>query len=304
MAGSVLALFCATGPASAYEPPAGPAFSLAVTPTRLVVDQEHGHDEQSLEVRNRGRTPLDIQVQKRNFTAGLDGTLAFQADAPYSASEWVDVTPASFRLPPNSVRAVKVHIRIPAKPEPGDHQVALVFIVPAADDQPNIRLNRGIGTPVYITVPGAADDSVRLDGLTAPRFSMSGPVSFTTTLRDVGTVHRDFRGTERLGVRVGGKTVLFPDLTLLRGTDRRATAEWTHPPLVCFCTATVSVTNRDGTVHQATASVVIFPVHLVAIAIGIGLALFIAVRQARKRYRRQVLAAAQAYRSNDPGELG
>jgi hypothetical protein len=172
--------------------------------------------------------------------------------------------------------------------------VALVFVVPAVGDQSNIRIDRGIGAPVYITVPGAANDSVDVDALTAPRFSLSGPISFTTTVRDVGTVHRDFRGTDRLGVQVDGDDVPFPEFTVLRGTDRRLTTQWRNPPLICFCKATVSVTDADGVVHRVTASVTIFPVHLVAIVLVSGLLLIFAIRLLRRRYRKQVLAAADA----------
>jgi hypothetical protein len=233
------------------------------------------------------------------FTASVDGALQFQADAPYSASGWVDVEPSSFRLQPHSITDVHVRITEPAKPEPGDHQVALVFIVPAKGGQSNIRINRGIGAPIYITVPGAKDDSVQVDGLVAPRFSLSGPISFTTTVRDLGTVHRDFRGTDRLGVRVGADNVLFPEFTVLRGTDRRITTQWRDPPLFCFCTATVSITDADGVVHRATASVTIFPVHLVAATLVIAVLVALVVRQLRRRYRRQVLAAAGAIRAAD-----
>lgn len=294
---SIAVLACTTGPASGYVPPAGPGFSLTVSPTRLVVDPQHIGDEQTFQVINGGRTALAVDVEKRNFIAGPDGTLVFQPDAPYSASGWVDVTPSRFRVPPGGTVNVGVRITMPARPEPGDHQVALVFMVPAVGGQSNIRINRGIGAPIYIRVPGVDDDSVRVAALAAPRFSLSGPISFTTTVSDVGTVHRDFRGVDRLGVRVDGGTVAFPEFTVLRGTARRITTTWQDPPLVCFCTAKVSVTDADGVVHVVTAPVTIFPLHLVGIAVVLAVALFFLIRYLRRRYRRQVLAAAGAIRT-------
>jgi hypothetical protein len=301
---SVPALVCTAGPASAYSPPAGPAFSLTVSPTRLVVDPRHIGDVQTFQVINGGRSPLNIEVEKRNFTASADGTLEFQADAPYSASTWVDTTPSSFRLQPHSTMNVHVRIAMPAKPEPGDHQVALVFVVPAVDQKSNIRINRGIGAPIYITVPGKANDSVQLDGLTAPRFSLSGPISFTTTVRDVGTVHRDFRGVDQLGVQVDGENVPFPEFTVLRGSDRQLATQWRNPPLICFCTASVSITDADGVVHRVTASVIIFPVHLVAILLAVIVLLIFAIRLMRRRYRKQVLTAADAIHTAGRGAPG
>src|SRR5688572_13897820 len=65
-----------------------PAFSLSVTPTRLVVPAGLLAQSQEVRVTNAGRQPLDVQVGKRDFVQRPDGALAFQAHAPYSASNW------------------------------------------------------------------------------------------------------------------------------------------------------------------------------------------------------------------------
>jgi len=65
-----------------------------------------------------------------------------------------------------------------------------------------------------------------------------------------------------------------------------------------------AIRDRDGVVHMATASVTIFPVHLVAIALAFGLVLILVIRLRRRRYRRHVLAAADAIRTSDRTDSG
>ncbi|MER5324356.1 hypothetical protein [Streptosporangium roseum] len=283
------------GPAGAGSARPAPEadFSLTVSPTRLAVQPGDIGEKQEFQVINQGRQPLDVEVRKADFKPNLDGTLLFQPKAPYSASNWVTVTPDRFRLAAGRTRQVSVRINVPPDPEPGDHQLALVFLVPAGTDEGNIRINRGIGAPVYIAVPGPIDDSAEVVGLRAPSFALGGPLTFTTTVRDTGTVHRDFRGDDRLRLRVNGESVPFPDFTVSRGSTREIATTF-DPPLMCLCGATVAVPGPGGTSTTATATVLVFPLHWLGAAILVAGALILLVAFARRRYRAQVAAAARA----------
>ena len=129
-----------------------------------------------MQIGNRGRAPVEVSVGKPDFKQNPDGSLAFQENAPYSASNWVTVTPAKFRLRPGQTTEVEIQVALPEVPDAGEHQVALVFVVPAPPSTANIRVNRGVGLPVFLTVPGPVDDSVLLDNLRAPGFALRGPV--------------------------------------------------------------------------------------------------------------------------------
>ncbi len=282
------------GPALA-APAADPEFSLLVSPTRLVVTPQTLHAEHHFEVVNNGSAPLDIDVGKRDFVANQAGNMIFQASAPYSASTWVTVEPARFVLAPHTKREVAVHIALPGQAEPGDHQVALVFLVPAADKGDNIRVNRGIGAPILIAVPGPVTDTTVLSSFTGPHFALTGPISFSTTLENTGTVHHDFRGDgHRITVGVAGARIELPDLTVLRGTRRDVTTQWSDPPLWCICHATIALPGQNGAVQQMAVTVVILPLHLLAIAIVLIVLLVIGTRIARRRRQAQIIAAARA----------
>src|ERR1700712_4858873 len=177
-------------------------FALEVSPSRLTIGQADIQKVQTIQVVNRGQSAQIVTVQKRNFLAGPDGSFVYQANAPYAASQWVTVKPALFTMAPGETQVVTTTVKVPAKPEPGDHQVALVFLVPAGKSSGNIKINRGIAAPVFITVPGAADNSVALAGFSVPHFVSGGPVAVTAQVENTGTVHRDFRGASPL--RIGG----------------------------------------------------------------------------------------------------
>jgi hypothetical protein len=279
-----------------------PDFSLMVSPTRLVIEPKAIGDPQSFLVTNKGRLPVDIIVNRTDFTMDRSGKVIFQPSSPHSAANWLKVGPSDFRLAPGAQQKVAVRIDLPAKPENGEHQVALLFVAPAGPGGGNIKLNRAIGTPLYITVPGPIDTSVRVHGLRMPEFAMGGPVEFGATVDNLGTVHRDFFGKKSLNVRVDGRDVPFPDFTVLRGASREVTVKWEDPPFMCICHATVSASGTDGTSSQ-TRTLIIFPVHLLALLVGIPVAFYVLMRLAGRRYRKHLLIAARTLHEQNRDDL-
>lgn len=281
----VLCLFLTQGtPVRAAEPE--PSFSMQVTPTRLVVPA--GTSDHRFDVTNKGREAFQVTVEKSDFVAGESGAMRFQPGAPYAAAAWATVSPAQVTVPPGETRPVTLRVVVPEAPEPGDHQFAVIFKVPAAKTTANIRINRGIAAPVFVTVPGAIDASAAIADLQAPGFVLGGPVPITARVRSTGTVHRDFRGLERLKIQAGGSELLFPDFTVVRGATREVAATW-DPPFVCFCDVTVAVPGGN----TRTVQVVVFPLHLVVVLVSLVMGGALIWVVARSRYRRRVESAAR-----------
>ena len=269
-------------------------FSLMVSPTRIAVGQNDLAKPQKLLVVNQGQVPIAVTVEKRNFIGGSDGSLQFQTAAPYSASEWVTIDPTSFTMEPGESETVVATISLPPAPEPGDHQMAIVFMVPPEPTTAaNITINRGIGTPFYITVPGPIDDSVAMNRLDAPGFAIDGPVTLSAVVTNTGTVHRDFRDSAPLLVDGAGTAPPFPDFNVMRGATRDISTTW-DPPLICICHPSVHFTNADGSVQSATVQVIVFPLKLLGMVVGALLVGLFAVWFFRRRYRASVTKAAVA----------
>jgi hypothetical protein len=279
--------------------PVRSGFSLTVSPTRLVVPAGAIHDEHSVQVLNQGSEPLHIRVDRRDFAQRPDGSLAFGPGAPYAASNWVRASPERFTLAPGTAKKVRIRIAVPPQPDVGEHQVALVFLALADDEAADIRLNRGIGTPVYISVPGPVDDSVRIDELRAPAFALGGSIALGATVHSLGTVHRDFRGSQQLAVRAGDRLVHFPDFTVVRGATREVTAVWSDPPLACVCHARLMVSDADGGARQVAVRIVIVPLHLIGALLALTLMALVIPRFVVRRYRARVRAAVEAARAAD-----
>lgn len=257
-------------------------FSLTISPTRLVVSQTETDSVSEFLVVNRGRVAMPVTVQKRNFAGGSDGALLFQADAPYSAMEWVTIAPTNFVVEPGAAQVVTAAVAVGPDPEPGDHQVAVVFLVPAGRNGDNVSINRGMAAPVYVAAPGPVDNSTSVGEFTAPSFTTGGPVTISMTVDQTGTVHRDFRGATRLAVDSAGSSTPFPDFTVMRGSTRDISTVW-DPPFMCVCHPAVSITAADGSVRTVSARVIVFPLDVFGIALAAALLLALGVVVWRRR---------------------
>lgn len=307
---SVLALAGALSPidASAAPTPAAPTptpsssesykrdpanFSLTVSPARLAIGQGDIGSTQQVTLINRGQAPLAVTVDKRNFTVGSDGSIRYQDDAPYAASSWVSVSPKQVLIEPGKAQVVSATVKAPKGQEPGDHQVALVFMVPAEKSDKNIKISRGVGLPVYITAPGPVVDAVSLSGLRAPPFASLGSVPITATVTNHGTVHHDFRRPSPLTVTAPGTAEPFPDFTVPRDSVRDIATTW-NPPFLCVCHPTVTMTSADGGLQTHSVRVIVFPWQWFAGGVGALLVVLLLVRVSRRRYRASVAKAAAA----------
>ena len=286
------AVLCAVPAAAAPagDVPQHPGTGMAISPPRLVVPAGQVTKVQRLEIENRGSVPLHLHVELSAFEEASDVSTVLRASAPYSAVRWIKVVPGNLLIMPGTKRFVQVRIHVPARAEPGDHYVEIIFMAPPVAGRGNIHIAEGLGVPVLITVPGPVIDNVRVTRLTADRFSAGGAVLITATLHESGDVHHSFRGAgERLTAVADGSRLLFPPFTVLRGTTVSVSTRWDNPPTVCVCHITVSVVT-DGHRSDASVTVVIFPVAKAiggaAALTGLSLAFLFASRRMRSRGRR------------------
>ncbi|MBB4944261.1 P pilus assembly chaperone PapD [Streptosporangium album] len=242
--------------------PAAPEFSLKVSPTRLVMSPHQSISTQHFQVVNTGRITADVDVTATSLEQHPDGSLTYPPTAPYSAAHWVSMTPRHFRLDPGAVRQVRVRLTMPAQPEPGEHYVALLSLVPSQEQHEHVQINRGVAVPLLVTVPGSAVDSVTLTELGTSGFSAGGPITLTAVVKDTGTVHHDFFGPDHnLVAEADGRKIAFPDFTVLRGSTRTVTTQWADPPLACICHIKVAIPQKGLPPHVLEATVVRFPLY-------------------------------------------
>ncbi|GAB3938691.1 hypothetical protein [Micromonospora vulcania] len=268
-------------------------FSLTVSPNRMVVPPGEIGQPRQFTVTNKGPSAIDVSVRTASFVVDAEGDFVFRSDVPHTAIDWVAVRPERLRLAANSAEMVDLRIALPPTAEPGEHQVAVLFSTEPPADTPGMSVRRSVGAPVYVTVPGEAVDSVQVTELGVPGFTLGGPMALTATVRNAGTLHRDFVAADRLRAQVAGQDVTFDEFTLLRDASRRVSARWEDPPLACVCQVAVAVSNPDGSSGSARATVVILPLHLMGTAAG-GLLLLVLLGWMLRRGRRGSAGAAEA----------
>jgi hypothetical protein len=274
--------------------PRSPGLDMLVSPPRLIVAASQIARTQRLEIENRGTVRLDVRARLEAVAQRADGSALLEQYAPYSAVSWVTVVPDHFQVNPGARRYIQVRFQVPPDPEPGDHNVAIILMVPPRAAKGNIHIAEGIGIPTLITVPGPVTDNVSITGLKTHGFSAGGPISIAATVRESGDVHHSFTGAHgRLEVVAGGATVLFPPISVLRDSTITLVTQWAHPPLICICKITTAVVS-DGHRTIAAATVVIFPVLQVLAGAGLLVVLLLAFLLARRYQRRRLAVAYQA----------
>ncbi len=282
----------APAPSNPGPVPHGPGSSMLISPPRLLISAGHVDQTQRLEMENRGSVALNVHVALQTLAQSTDGSSVVEPEGPYSAAGWITVVPDHFSVPSATRRYILVHIRVPAHPEPGDQDVVLTFQLPPRAGHGNIHIVAGIGVPTIITVPGPVIDHVNVTSLTAPGFSAGGPIKLAATVRDTGDVHHSFTGPHNLlTARAGGATILFPAMTVLRGSTVTFTTKWAHPPIMCVCHLSTTVVSGDR-LSAAAATVIIFPVVQVGAGIAAVIALLIAFLLFRRARRRRLVTQA------------
>lgn len=264
-------------------------FSLTVSPARLVLGPDVPTTSHRVAVTNSGSAPLSIEVRISEFGQGSDGRVRFARPGPLSSASWVTVTPSSFALAAGDRRAVDVGIHVPSQAEPGERQIALVFLALGEGVGGNVVVNRGVATQLLLGVPGPRITKIGFGRLRAPRVSDDGSVPFRLTVHNFGNVHRDLLGRQRLVARAGGRDVVrLPELVLLRGSTRVIGATWTSPPRLCRCRILVRSDDGQGRAIVAQAEVIVLPLRLAgaALVVVFGLLLLVAGRRRGGRDRR------------------
>lgn len=128
MALAIAALVAAAG---AGAPVARADF--AVFPS--VLDVKRGPREASVgavNVRLTGERGRRFVVEAQDLVQQADGsfTTAPVSASPFSASQWVQVTPQRFSGAPNRTQPIEYRVLVPERAEPGDHVASLTGTPP------------------------------------------------------------------------------------------------------------------------------------------------------------------------------
>jgi hypothetical protein len=124
-----------------------PQLSLVAEPARVQLD---GPGSQAIQVTNRGRAPVVLDVQRAGFALDLRGRPRIVAAA---LAPWLSVRPKRVAIAPGDAATVTVTGRVLPGASPGDHaSVLLLGSRPLIRGTVSVRMR--LGVVVVLRVPG------------------------------------------------------------------------------------------------------------------------------------------------------
>lgn len=115
------------------------------------------------------------------------GTLAKK----FQASNWLTVDPPIFTLSPNQAQELVYKLRVPQDAVAGGHYAAVVYTPTAKDTdiKTGASVETKIGTLFYIKVKGVINENAIVTNFSANRFQEYGPITISTSIKNVGDIH-------------------------------------------------------------------------------------------------------------------
>lgn len=215
---------------------------LSAIPPRLEVTvNADGTSTQTIKVRNESSQERDVTVSISDFVVNDNiGTptviSATKEDNRWAASNWITVSPSSFKLKGGETKALSLIITPPANALPGGHY-AMVIHSPDVSvsllNSTGASIQTMVGTLVYITIPGDITQDATITEFSAPKFLEFGPVDFSTTIKNLSDIHIKPAGNITVTNMIGMKsfiqfnkegTNIFPGKT--RDFENQLNKQW------------------------------------------------------------------------------
>jgi hypothetical protein len=158
----------------------------------------------------------DVGVEVRGLGQAPDGrfiALDAAADAsPYSAREYLSVSPSAFRLEPGQRRQVEVSVNLPGDAGPGGRYAVLYVYTRPPEGEESVGVSAAIAVSVVLTIEGS--ELVRegeVTGIDASETHPLQPMVVTATFANRGNYHFRVSGRATLlnqqGVQVSQGTM-------------------------------------------------------------------------------------------------
>ncbi|GIH20380.1 WxL protein peptidoglycan domain-containing protein [Rugosimonospora africana] len=234
---------------------------------------------------------------------------------PTDIGAWVTLAQSTVTVPPHARANVPFTLTIPANATPGDHVGGIVAAVQLPGQQGSVRLERRVGSRIYLRIPGNLVPSLAVTGLHSSYHGTLNPlrggaVRVDYTVRNTGNIRLSSRQlvdvTSMFGTTMDSATPpTLPELLpgqsyhaalTLRGAPFGpvgVTAKMT-PGAVTGDTYTASLTAAAlGTAHRS-ATIWAVPWPQLAVLVLLAAAIWLVVRLVARRRRmvRRLLVAA------------
>lgn len=176
---------------AADAPPPG---QIGVAPSMLEVNVGSKPVSESLRLFNLKNTTTKVKVEVYNWTLDENNEVKLLPPDEQSLDQWMLVNPLSFTLEPGKSQVVRLSIRPPVKPAPGEHRAIIYFTEePVAADESEeakpveVLFKLGVGVYAY------ADDVQRASSIQTIGLD-NKLLTLTTSIANKGNVHTRLKG--------------------------------------------------------------------------------------------------------------
>jgi len=250
---------------------------LMIIPSNLEIVSNPGDTvTKTITLYNNSKFSVDIVPETRNFTAqGEEGNVTLtSADTGYSLASWLTVFPQKVTIKSGKSQDFTFTMNVPKNAEPGGHfgSIVLSTVPPTKGTlkQTGAYVLQQLGALILVKTPGLIKEFADLETFTTDKsFYISGPVQFTTRVKNNSNIHIRPTGTITITDLFGNKTALQTGgLNVLPGAIRRVSTTWNTKFLIGKYTADLSLFYGDSN-KNLTSSLVFyaFPVDYAIIAL-------------------------------------
>lgn len=186
----LLASFSLTANAADAPPPG----QIGVAPSMLEVNVGSKPVSESLRLFNLKNTTTKVKVEVYNWTLDENNEVKLLPPDEQSLDQWMLVNPLSFTLEPGKSQVVRLSIRPPVKPAPGEHRAIIYFTeepvaaIESEEAKPvEVLFKLGVGVYAY------ADDVQRASSIQTIGLD-NKLLTLTTSIANKGNVHTRLKG--------------------------------------------------------------------------------------------------------------
>jgi len=148
-------------PSSAYA-------TFKVFPTLIDVKRDPGQAAVgSFNVELKGEQGRRFAVTVKDVVEQPNGTFAYQRSgtSPFSASNWVSVTPRAFAGDPNRTQPIDYRVAVPLNAEPGDHVTSLIVARLPTSGQATVEPVEAVSVRLDVRVSGPVKPAAKITSL-------------------------------------------------------------------------------------------------------------------------------------------
>jgi hypothetical protein len=223
--GGILILACCFSSTSEAQVPKNKG--LLLSPLREYARVDAGtQKEYKFRVSNLTEQPMEIAFHVQNFSV-TDYAYDYAFKPP--ENEWVKLSETATTLQPAQQKDIHYTVAVPSDAAPGGHYYTL--FASQSKNKGSVEQQIQVGSLVYLTVNGTAQQSSNIKRIDAPSFTTSRHITIAQDIQNTGNVHFFVQTYNKLSGAFGLKKRTDSSHILMPQTIRRIDTELLLPAL-------------------------------------------------------------------------